>query len=125
MGCGASRVGLALAMVAIAACSGGRGGTSATTSGSGSTSTSGTGGGTIGGFISIPPMHQARDLASATRLFSEVVLVAGGEANGKFLASAEIYDPLAGNWIDAAAMSTGRDAHTATALGNRDVLVVG
>lgn len=39
--------------------------------------------------------------------------------------SAEIYDPATGTWSPAAAMSQARSGHTATALGDGTVLVVG
>ena len=41
------------------------------------------------------------------------------------LASAEIYDPVAGTWSPTASMTTARQSHTATTLPNGTVLVVG
>lgn len=54
------------------------------------------------------------------------VLVAGGvDAAGVPLATAEIYDPVAGTWAPTNSMSTARTNHTATLLPGGEVLVVG
>jgi N-acetylneuraminic acid mutarotase len=61
------------------------------------------------------------------------VLVAGGETTlhrsgaigTDYLASAEIYDPVAGTWTPTGSMASARWQHTATLLPNGTVLVVG
>lgn len=55
------------------------------------------------------------------------VLVAGGNGHGAAasLASAELYDPVAGTWSLTGSMITGRVSHTATLLPNGMVLVAG
>jgi hypothetical protein len=64
----------------------------------------------------------------ATLLSSGKVLVAGGVNNGTVfrpLASAELYDPVTGDWSATGAMSVPRVAPIATLLPNGDVLVAG
>ena len=69
------------------------------------------------------------DSSSITLLASGKVLVAGGKSSYTptvtYLASAEIYDPVANTWSAAANMPTSRANHTATLLANGKVLVVG
>jgi len=76
----------------------------------------------------------ARYAHSATVLPSGKVLVTGGfggtqntlqNVGGAIVASAEIYDPVAGTWAPAASMSTARMNHTATLLPTGQVLVAG
>jgi hypothetical protein len=65
---------------------------------------------------------------AAASLASGAVLVTGGLSTsypGTYLQTAELYDPTAGTWSAAAAMSTVRYLHTATRLNNGKVLVVG
>src|SRR5262249_47035712 len=62
---------------------------------------------------------------TGTLLPNGMVLVAGGSAGGKFLASAELYDPTSGTWADTGSLNTGRSAHMATLLPNGMVLVAG
>ena len=54
----------------------------------------------------------------------EKVLVSGGY-NGGYLNSAELYDPLTGNWLSTGVMSIARYVHTASVLGSGKVLVSG
>ena len=74
----------------------------------------------------------ARTNYTATLLPNGKVLVAGGinsvlSAYGpfQFVASAEIYDPVAGTWTSAGSMTYARHYHTATLLPNGTVLVAG
>jgi hypothetical protein len=73
-------------------------------------------------------MTTARSRQSATLLPNGKVLVAGGYnySGGSLpLASAEIYDPVAGTWTATGSMSTGRELQSATLLANGKVLVAG
>ena len=68
-------------------------------------------------------VYQAAALLSDGR-----VLVAGGGSDysgGKFLASAELYDPKAGTWTATGSMADRRNLLTATLLGDDRVLVAG
>jgi len=49
------------------------------------------------------------------------VLVAGG-ANVRYLASAELYDPVTGTWTATGSLANARGVHTATLLPNGMVL---
>jgi N-acetylneuraminic acid mutarotase len=81
------------------------------------------------------PMSTPRALATATRLPDGRVLVVGGDetwqgadsngASQQVLSSAEIYDPVAGSWQSAGAMSVPRATHSAALLPNGRVLVTG
>lgn len=68
---------------------------------------------------------------TATLLSNGKVLVFGGFKSGLpppgiiILASAELYDPVAGNWTAAGSFGTTRYDHTATLLSNGKVLVCG
>jgi Bacterial Ig-like domain (group 2)/Galactose oxidase, central domain/Kelch motif len=65
---------------------------------------------------------------TATLLPNGKVLVAGGggfAAAMPLLASAEIYDPVAGTWALTGSLATARGGHTATLLPNGTVLVAG
>jgi hypothetical protein len=65
---------------------------------------------------------------TTTLLPSGNVLVTGGTGCPSGLgskATAELYDPATRTWSPVAAMSHGREGHTATLLGNGKVLVVG
>lgn len=71
-------------------------------------------------------LAEARSSHTATRLLDGRVLVVGGEdADGRMLASSEIFDPAAGAWSRGPAMPGPRSNHTATLLDDGRVLVVG
>lgn len=74
-------------------------------------------------------MGTARSWHTATLLGNGKVLVAGGTNENDTLsfglASAELYDPGTGMWTAAKDMTQVRSSHTATALGDGRVLVVG
>ena len=90
-----------------------------------------------GSWTSTTPMTTNRDSASATLLPDGRVLVAGGwltaevqtnpPAYSSFsLASAELFDPMTGNWTATTnTMTTGRNDHTASLLPNGQVLLAG
>ena len=65
---------------------------------------------------------------SASLLPNGQVLVAGGETvdfNGVTVASAELYNPLTGNWTATGSMLLSRERFTANVLQNGQVLVAG
>ena len=63
---------------------------------------------------------------TATLLPNGKVLIAGGmEANGRYDASAELYDPQKGTFAATAGMSVARSCHTATLLPGGKVLLAG
>jgi hypothetical protein len=67
-----------------------------------------------------------QDHFSATLLPSGMVLVVGGSGRDyAVLASAELYDPNAGTWIDTASLSEARQGHRAILLPDGTVLVMG
>lgn len=75
------------------------------------------------------PLATARLVHTATLLRSGKVLVVGGQTdpdNGSVnLKSAEIYDPISGNWRETTDLEVERFQHAATLLPSGDVLVVG
>jgi len=70
-------------------------------------------------------MGTARAFHTATVLKDGTVLVIGGEDGTAALASAEVYDPVAGTFSPTGSMATARQAHTATLLPDGRVLVTG
>ncbi|MEI7645115.1 MAG: kelch repeat-containing protein [Chloroflexales bacterium] len=72
-------------------------------------------------------MAIARYLHTATLLDNNKVLVIGGYVypSGRYLASAEVYDPASGTWNTTSSMAIARSYHTATLLNNSKVLIVG
>ncbi|OLE54518.1 MAG: hypothetical protein AUG51_07990 [Acidobacteria bacterium 13_1_20CM_3_53_8] len=72
------------------------------------------------GFLNTP-----RNGHTATLLPNGKVLVAGGNGDGTFLNSAELYDPATGTWSYTGSLNTARRYHTATLLPNGKVLVTG
>jgi hypothetical protein len=74
----------------------------------------------------------ARQSHTATLLVDGTVLIAGGDDTNAALGSAEIYDPAQGDFTDTSLLSSGgnglghaRTEHTATALRDGRVLIVG
>jgi phosphoribosylcarboxyaminoimidazole (NCAIR) mutase len=70
-------------------------------------------------------MTTPRAYHTATLLPNGTVLAAGGSGDVMGVASAEIYDPVAGTWMATGTMSTVRVLHTATLLPNGTVLAAG
>jgi hypothetical protein len=80
-------------------------------------------------------MSQIRIKHTATTLANGCVLVLGGvdaqyHSNGaltsaEYLASGEIYDPVAGTWTDTGNMNVARGGHTATLLPDETILILG
>jgi hypothetical protein len=70
-------------------------------------------------------MTTPREGHTTTLLPSGKVLVTGGTNATGPLASAELYDPLAGTWTATGSMSVARHHHTATLLPSGKVLVTG
>ena len=74
-------------------------------------------------------MTFARDAHTATPLATGEVLVAGGSNNCATgcigLSSAELYHPATGIWRSTGSMHKDREGHSATLLGNGEVLGAG
>ena len=71
-------------------------------------------------------LNTARYVHTASLLFNEMVLVAGGvDLMGNRLVSAELYDPASGTWTATGSLNIARYFHTATLLQNGMVLVAG
>jgi N-acetylneuraminic acid mutarotase len=78
------------------------------------------------GWVATASMTAVRSSQTATMLPNGKVLVTGGVDNtGYPIASAEIYDPVAGTWTPTGSMTVPRQSHTATLLPNGTVLVAG
>jgi WD40 repeat protein len=82
-----------------------------------------------GTWTSTGSLASARFQHTATLLPNGTVLVAGGDNYGNnrqgILTSAELYDPASGTWTSAGRLASVRYQHTATLLGNGNVLVTG
>jgi hypothetical protein len=81
-----------------------------------------------GTFTTTGNMAVARSGHTATLLANGKVLIAGGEAAPDYnttLATAELYDPLAGTFKPTGNMTTARSRHTATLLADGRVLIAG
>jgi hypothetical protein len=83
-----------------------------------------------GTFSSAGSMSTARDGHTATLLQNGSVLLAGGDTaigqgDGTETDTAELYDPIAGKFSSTNHMMSPRVGHTATLLGNGQVLVTG
>ena len=53
------------------------------------------------------------------------VLIVGGSNRSDALDSAELYDPLSGEWTNVGNMTNSRQHHTASVLSDGKVLVIG
>jgi len=76
------------------------------------------------------PLNFARNGYTTTLLTNGQELITGGyihteilAASNRFLASAQLNDPLTGKWTETGEMKTARDSHTATLLRDGGVLV--
>lgn len=87
-----------------------------------------------GTFSSTGDMASKRAFQSATLLSNGMVLIAGGETDSctggicmfaGTVASAELYDPVAGEFVSTQSMTTPREGHTATLLPDGKVLITG
>jgi N-acetylneuraminic acid mutarotase len=86
-----------------------------------------------GAWTSTGSLNTVRAFHTATLLQNDQVLVAGGctypastvEECWGYLANAELYDSATGLWTSTGSLNGARAAHTATLLGNSQVLVAG
>jgi hypothetical protein len=81
-----------------------------------------------GMFVATGPVTVPRAFHTATLLPSGKVLIVGGfqfNFPNSALASAELYDPSSGTFSATGSMTAGRVDHTATLLGNGEVLIAG
>ena len=76
-------------------------------------------------FVPTGSMTIARDHHTATLLNSGQVLIAGGDENGTYLSSAELYNASTGTFAATGSMTVARHFHTATLLSNGQVLIAG
>jgi hypothetical protein len=83
------------------------------------------GGSGTGVFVPTGNMTVARYRQTATLLPTGKVLIAGGCDGTNVLASAELYDPVAGTFTLTGSMVAARWTHTATLLPNGTVLIAG
>ena len=70
-------------------------------------------------------LSTARAFHTATLLPNGKLLVAGGNNDGGYLSSAELYESATGTWTATGTMITARKYHTGTLLPNGKVLLVG
>jgi hypothetical protein len=75
--------------------------------------------------VSVAPLTVGRELHTATLLPDGRVLVAGGYNGASIITSFEVYDPVANVWTSGSTAGGQFVEHTATLLGNGDVLLVG
>ena len=82
---------------------------------------------TAGGARATADLLTPRDAHTATALADGRVLVTGGFAGEGVapLASAEIYDPATGAWLEVGPLAVGRGGHAAARLGDGRVVVAG
>ena len=81
-----------------------------------------------GEWTEVQPMHTGRTSASGALLPNGQFLVVGGITRGAFMiatSAAERFDPDTGTWTPEGSMEYARIWHTATALADGSVLVVG
>ena len=76
-------------------------------------------------FTAVGNMTASRANHTATLLSNGQVLIAGGVGGTSILASAELYDPIAGTFSVTGSMHDARQGHTATLLPDGRVLVTG
>jgi uncharacterized protein YjdB len=77
------------------------------------------------GFLITGSLNTSRQFHTATMLNNGMVLIAGGVGAGGLLASAELYDPVAGTFTPTGNLNDARSQHTATLLQNGTVLIAG
>ena len=77
------------------------------------------------GWVQGSPLRHPRSDHAATALQDGRVLVTGGNADTKLLASTEIYNPRTDRWTEAAPMPRARTQHSAVTLFDGRVLVTG
>ena len=77
------------------------------------------------GWVLGTPLRHPRSDHAATALQDGRVLVTGGNADTKLLASSEIYNPRTNRWTEAAPMPRARTQHSAVTLFDGRVLVTG
>ncbi|MBV8271837.1 MAG: putative Ig domain-containing protein [Cupriavidus sp.] len=83
---------------------------------------------TTGKWAATASLNQERDSHTATLLTDGRVLVAGGETQGgahSAIATAEIFDPVAGTWTLTGSLAQARDQQSAALLPDGRVLVAG
>jgi N-acetylneuraminic acid mutarotase len=73
----------------------------------------------------VPNLVAARAIHNATQISGGKVLVVGGSSGTTYLASAELYDPVANTWSAASSLSKARIYNTTTLLPSGKVLVAG
>ena len=70
-------------------------------------------------------MGSKRSSHTATRLSNGSVLIVGGYDGSGELDTAELYDPVAGDFTDTGSMNSARSLHSATLLPGGRVLLAG
>src|SRR5437867_5741309 len=77
------------------------------------------------GWVLGAPLRHPRSDHAATALQDGRVLVTGGNADTKLLASTEIYNPRSDKWTEAAPMPRARTQHSAVTLLHGHIFVTG